>query len=523
MEKRCLFLITLFVFICLIILQSFAEDVIWITHRNANNVSKLTPDGTTVGTFAVGKDPVGIAVDGSGNVWVVNRYDDNVTKLNPDGTTRGTFDVGEDPNRIAVDGFGNVWVANYSSSNITKIRTDGTTAVPFAVGGGPTGIAVDGSGNVWVTKGWDDNITKLNPDGTTVGTFDVGLGPEGIAVDGSGNVWVVNRYDGTVTKLNPDGGLLGSFVMSLGYKPTDIAVDSSGNVWVPRLIREVSPYSLQAVVTKLKPDGTTAGVFEIGRDWKRSDPEPYPGGIAIDTLLTLDTTAPVVNAGNDVGGRNATFTQNGVAQDANGIASIAWSKVLGPGGIKFGTPDKLTTTVGAEVDGEYTIRLTVMDNAGNTNTDEMTFTWDTTAPTVSAGADAGEQNTVFTQIGTATDANGITSTVWSKVLGQGQVFFGEPNRLRTTVKADIDGAYTIRLTVMDNAGNTNWDDLTFTWDATSPQVEAGADAGVKSAAFTQSGNSRGNGSMVSTAWSKASGPGQVTFENPKQFSHNRLC
>ena len=125
MEKRCLFLITLFGFIGLIISDSIAQDAIWITNFGSNNVTKLTPDGTTVETFAVGRQPYDPAIDASGSAWVTNWGSSNVTKFNPDGTMAGTFTVGRQPSSIAVDGAGNVWVVNRGSNNVTKLEPDG--------------------------------------------------------------------------------------------------------------------------------------------------------------------------------------------------------------------------------------------------------------------------------------------------------------------------------------------------------------------------------------------------------------
>ena len=70
-------------FISLIIPDSIAQNAIWITNWGSNTVTKLNPDGTTVGTFAVGLQPWGIAVDESGNVW--GAHDSPLTNWPPVG------------------------------------------------------------------------------------------------------------------------------------------------------------------------------------------------------------------------------------------------------------------------------------------------------------------------------------------------------------------------------------------------------------------------------------------------------
>lgn len=47
----------------------------------SNNVTELNSSGTTLGTYAVGSGPVGIAIDASGNVWVTNSGGNNVTEI----------------------------------------------------------------------------------------------------------------------------------------------------------------------------------------------------------------------------------------------------------------------------------------------------------------------------------------------------------------------------------------------------------------------------------------------------------
>jgi len=183
--------------------------------------------------------------------------------------------------------------------------------------------------------------------------------------------------------------------------------------------------------------------------------------------LIWDKTIPTVSAGTNKT-KNAVFTQTGTATDStSGIASYAWTKVSGPGEITFGSSNAISTTISASVEGTYTLALSVTDNAGNISSNTMTLVWDLTKPVVNAGLDQ-LKNAIFTQTGSATDTNGIASFAWSKVSGTGAVAFGTINSSSTTISADTNGAYVIRLTATDNAGNVNSDDFDLTWDATLP-------------------------------------------------------
>lgn len=87
--------------------------------------------------------------------------------------------------------------------------------------------------------------------------------------------------------------------------------------------------------------------------------------------------------------------------------TYAWSKQSGPGTITFGSGTAEDTTASANSDGAYVLRLTATDAAGNSNYDELTFTWDTTAPTVDLSTTGNTINlsnaTSFTVSGTCSE------------------------------------------------------------------------------------------------------------------------
>jgi len=78
----------------------------------------------------------------------------------------------------------------------------------------------------------------------------------------------------------------------------------------------------------------------------------------------------------------------------------------------------------------------------------------------------------------------------------GTITFGTANAEDTTILADTDGTYTIRLTVSDKAGNIAFDEITFIWDTTRPEPLTASP------------------SDGSTGISIASGTTSVTFDEP---------
>jgi hypothetical protein len=177
--------------------------------------------------------------------------------------------------------------------------------------------------------------------------------------------------------------------------------------------------------------------------------------------------------------------------------------VSGPGTITFGSQTANSSSVSASTEGAYVIRLSATDLAGNTATSDINFTWDTTAPTIGVIADI-QTNIMVTVSPTG---SGAVSYAWSKVSGPGTITFGSQTANSTSVSASTDGAYVIRLSATDLAGNAATRDINFTWDTAAPTIGAVADI-LTSSAVTVSPTVSGASSY---AWSKVSGPGTITF------------
>jgi hypothetical protein len=248
-------------------------------------------------TYGVGYGGVSgeydIAIDGAGDVWGPNYYGNSVSEFSNSGVpispsasnTGGVLSDGgytggglNGPIGVAIDGSGNVWVANGSnylfingifvvSNTVTELSNSGVAISPPAVsnsgpsrfspggfsGGGltsPGAIAIDSSGSVWITNGSYTNssgatlnsnsVSELSGSGVALspasGFTGGGLnGPAGIAIDGRGNVWVANYKGGSISEfsnsgvaISPSTGFTGGAGLS---QPYSIAIDGSGDVW----------------------------------------------------------------------------------------------------------------------------------------------------------------------------------------------------------------------------------------------------------------------------------------------------
>jgi sugar lactone lactonase YvrE len=327
--------------------------------------------------------PMGLTVDGAGNLYVTEEVLHTIRKITPAGeisTVAGlpgltggatsSYPVG-----LAVDGSGNIYTADYWNCVIHKVSPTGTVSTfagqpdvwghedgpgdtaKFAF---PLDVAVDSVGNVYVTDSGSHTIRRITPAGVVstlagepgvAGDIDgIGAaarfnGPSGIAVDAAGNVYVGDRGNHIIRRVTPAGVVttlageagswghvdgVGSAARFLG--PRSIAVTNSGNL-------VVSESNNIRTVTAAGEVATLAGPGSVFSELD------YPGHIAVDssgyayvansgrhTILRVTPTGEVsVFAGSsyEAGSANGTGTDarfngpGGITMDSSGYLYVA--------------------------------------------------------------------------------------------------------------------------------------------------------------------------------------------------------
>ena len=246
---------------------------------SAGNVSTLAgtaglsgaSDGT--GPTARFKYPSGVAVDGAGTVYVADMGNHTIRRISVSGVVttlagragvRGSDDgagstaLFDFPMGIAVDGAGDLYVGDGWSGWIRKVTPAGLVST-FSKSRltNPTGIAVDVAGNLFVADYRE--IRRITPDGvvqTFVGGMHSGSAdgtgwnaqfdqPAGVAVDATGVLWVADRANSTIRKVTPSGvvstvaglagfsgDLDGTGPAARFGEPWGIVVDASGTLFV---------------------------------------------------------------------------------------------------------------------------------------------------------------------------------------------------------------------------------------------------------------------------------------------------
>jgi hypothetical protein len=196
--------------------------------------------------------PVGVAVDGAGNLYIADQSNQRVRKVTAatgiistiagNGTAGGTGDGGAataaelyNPQSVAVDAAGNVYIADQNNHRIRKV-TIATGVITTVAGTGtagvggdggaatlaqlryPEGIAVDGAGNLYIGDTANHRIRKVTAATGLISTFagtgtagfagEAGLAtaarlyyPRGLSVDGAGNLYIADQYNTRIRKV----------------------------------------------------------------------------------------------------------------------------------------------------------------------------------------------------------------------------------------------------------------------------------------------------------------------------------
>jgi autotransporter-associated beta strand protein len=310
------------------------------------------------GSAARFNNPFGAAVDSAGNVYVVDSFNNTIRKVTPAGVVttlagsphtrdyadgagsaaRFNFPVG-----VAVDGAGNVYVAEDGNVTIRKVTPAGVVTTlagtPLHTGSSdgagsaasffmPFGVAVDSAGNVFVADSNNQTIRKVTPLGlvTTVaggpgqtGSAD-GAGsaarfnfPSGVAVDSAGNVYVADASNDTIraVRLLPSAITVGS---SVPTRPMSIGGSNNAAVNGINLT--------DAELARLLPGG--GGSLTLG-DANQTG------------AITLHTATPATNAG----------ASTAVVQSTTGAGQIILDNGGGAGPALNGNGGSVSLTAGA--------------------------------------------------------------------------------------------------------------------------------------------------------------------------------
>lgn len=186
---------------------------------------------------------------------------------------------------------------------------------------------------------------------------------------------------------------------------------------------------------------------------------------------TLANQPPTVSASSDqtIQLPIDSITLNSFAEDSDGIiTSYMWEKLSGGSATIVNSTFASTSITGLQ-EGLYVFRVTVTDNEGATASDTVFVTVLPANANLDPIADAGAGQLILTPQSSITlDGSGssdpdgfLTTYLWEKISG-GSATITDDSAVSTTVTGLVAGNYTFRLTVTDNEGATNSDEVNIT-------------------------------------------------------------
>jgi DNA-binding beta-propeller fold protein YncE len=181
--------------------------------------------------------PVGVAVDGSGNVYIADSQNNAIkewTAASNIVTTLVSLGL-NGPSGVAVDGAGNVYIADTTNNAVEEWIAASNTVTTLVSGlASPYGLAVDGAGNVYIADTFDDAILEWCAASNTVTTLvSSGLNdPAGVAVDAAGNVYIADTDNSAIEEWIAASNTMTTLVSSGLNQPAGVAVDGAGNVYI---------------------------------------------------------------------------------------------------------------------------------------------------------------------------------------------------------------------------------------------------------------------------------------------------
>jgi len=232
--------------------------------------------------------PVGIALDGAGNVYVTDAEAPAVYKIATDNTRTVVPITVKEPLGVALDSVGNLFVADATAKTVYKMTPSGTVTTVGSNFAQPNRLAVDTAGNLYVSDFGSASIYKITPAGVQTLLNDTVESPYGLAVDPSGTIYVASgagTLDQTVYQMTQAGKLTALVTQTNGAYPQGITLDTSGNLYIADSNSALDlPSSL---------------IYELDR----SDPLPtlvFPTSTPFDSTDTTDgpQTVPFQNIGN---------------------------------------------------------------------------------------------------------------------------------------------------------------------------------------------------------------------------------
>ncbi len=298
--------------------------------------------------------------------------------------------------------------------------------------------------------------------------------------------------------------------------------------WI-RIAGPNTPVSTGASTSLLSLSGLVSGTYTY--QLTVTDNSGASATSQVKVIVTVAANkSPIANAGPN---QQITAPANSVTLNGSGsndpdgtIATYSWATISGPGSVTINNSNTATPSVVGLKAGGYVFELTVTDNNGATAKDQIAVTvlpqplQANQAPVANAGNNqtiTAPVSSVVLNGSSSFDPDGtIAAYSWRQVSGPSASTITAAKTSSATASKLIVGQYIYELTVTDNNGLTNSDQITITVNAAISKVNLlpVADAGLSDTiqmptntyTLNASGSSDPDGTIVSYRWQQMSGP-----------------
>lgn len=217
-------------------------------------------------------------------------------------------------------------------------------------------------------------------------------------------------------------------------------------------------------------------IVDLELAWDRASQQFLIDTIAYDSQQ-VQNQAPKADAGrNFTVEAGAEVTVQGDGADSDGlIVDVSWQQISGPGVSLIGADQWVVSFIAPAQASDVRLRLTVFDDQGMSDSDDVVITVEAPqppanqAPSANAGADRTvQQGDSVTITGSGSDADGtIVGWSWARVSGTAVSLSGAYTQTVQFTAPSTAGDIRLRLTVTDDDGATDTDDVIITVEETS--------------------------------------------------------
>ena len=200
------------------------------------------------------------------------------------------------PVGVAVDGSGNIFVLDNTNNNVSKFNSSGVFQSTVITGlSNALGISISPSGDIYIGDTGTNSVKVYTSSGSLLTSISGLTDPEGLVADNKGNLYVSDYTNGTVSKYPPTGG----YYLS-GTLPPGLNFNSTTGVFsgTPTLAFAATTYT----ITAYNASGSSSTTVTLSCPPNLSIPAiSYNPPINVFTIGTAISLSPIHSGGTPTG------------------------------------------------------------------------------------------------------------------------------------------------------------------------------------------------------------------------------